>query len=178
MVRAISLALLLGVGMILPTPPILAADSPSGLPLPRFVTTRSTPLNVRVGPGTRYEVAWVYVKEGVPVEIIQEFDTWRKIRDLDGAEGWVHQNLLSGVRAGYVAPDKTEQNFPIRSGMSDESGVRAYLTPGFRVQIDECDGTWCEVSATSTPPEGRPSTYSGYLRQASLWGVYEGEVFD
>src|SRR5262245_17299828 len=78
----------------------LAQDNPSGLPLPRFATTRSSPINVRVGPGTRYDVAWVYVKPGTPVEIIQEFDTWRKIRDFDGSEGWVHQNLLSGNRAG------------------------------------------------------------------------------
>ena len=81
-----------------------AADGPSGLPLPRFVTTRSTPANVRVGPGTKYSVAWVYLKAGTPVEIIQEFDTWRKIRDVDGSEGWLHQNLLVGRRAGLVAP--------------------------------------------------------------------------
>ena len=34
-------------------------DTPSGLPLPRFVSIRNAPVNVRVGPGTRYEIAWV-----------------------------------------------------------------------------------------------------------------------
>ena len=57
--------------------PVQAADTPSGLPLPRFATIRSTPVNVRVGPGTRYDITWVYVKSGQPVEIVQEFDTWR-----------------------------------------------------------------------------------------------------
>src|SRR5690606_31823758 len=47
--------------------PAAAAEGPSGLPLPRFATTRSTPINVRIGPGTRYGVAWVYVKAGTPV---------------------------------------------------------------------------------------------------------------
>ena len=73
----------------LATPALAQADNPSGLPLPRFATTRSDPINVRVGPGTKYEVAWTYLKSGIPVEIVQEFDTWRKIRDVDGTEGWV-----------------------------------------------------------------------------------------
>lgn len=152
--------------------------NPSGLPLPRFVTTRSTPINVRVGPGTRYDVAWVYVKAGTPVEIVAEFDTWRKIRDRDGSEGWVHQNLLSGKRAGVVAPGSGDGQIALLAGRSEDGGVRAYLTPGFRVEIEECDGIWCEVAATDHPPAGRTATYQGYLRQAVLWGVYEGETFD
>ncbi len=87
--------------------------NPSGYPLPRFASLRSEPINVRKGPGIRYEVAWVFVKEGLPVEIIQEFDTWRKIRDLDGQEGWIHQNLLSGRRTGYIAPWNPEAKVPI-----------------------------------------------------------------
>jgi SH3-like domain-containing protein len=155
----------------------MAQDNPSGLPLPRFVTTRSTPINVRVGPGTKYEVAWVYLKAGTPVEIIQEFDTWRKIRDFDGSEGWVHQNLLSGERAGLVAPWQKDSQIALRDGRAEDSGVRAYLSPGFQVEIAECDGTWCAVAATDHPAAGRPATYSGYLPQSEIWGVYGGEAF-
>ena len=67
---------------------------PSGLKLPRFVSTRSAPINVRVGPGTKYDVAWMFNKPGLPVEIVQEYDTWRKVRYIDGDEGWIHQGLL------------------------------------------------------------------------------------
>ncbi|HHY48621.1 MAG TPA: SH3 domain-containing protein, partial [Alphaproteobacteria bacterium] len=151
---------------------------PSGLPLPRFATTRSTPINVRVGPGTRYAVAWVYVKAGTPVEIIQEFDTWRKIRDVDGSEGWVHQNLLSGKRAGIAAPWRDEGKIPLLSRKGESDRVRAYLGPGFRVDISECDGTWCEVSATAKAETGSTATYRGYLAQSELWGVYQGEAFN
>ena len=154
------------------------AQSVSGLPLPRFVTTRSQPINVRVGPGQRYDVAWVYLKAGMPVEIIQEWDTWRKIRDFDGAEGWVHQNLLSGRRAGVVAPWSGNAQVPLLSGRSAEGGVRAYLTPGFPIQISGCDGSWCAVSATDHAREGHTATYSGYLSQADVWGVYKDERFD
>jgi len=165
--------------LLAPVPPALAAaDNPSGLPLPRFASTRSDPINVRVGPGTKYDIAWVYVKAGLPVEIIAEFDVWRKIRDVDGSEGWVHQNLLIGNRTGYVAPWAKGEQIPLRTRADDEAAVRAYVTPGFKVDIGSCDGTWCAVSATDHPESGRPSTYSGYLPQTDLWGVYRDEKFD
>ncbi|RYE88359.1 MAG: hypothetical protein EOP19_01625 [Hyphomicrobiales bacterium] len=168
------LAVLSGL-LALPAP---AAEGPSGLPLPRFASTRSTPINVRIGPGTRYGVAWVYVKAGTPVEIVQEFDTWRKIRDADGSEGWIHQNLLSGKRAGVVALPLGEEQTVLFANRSADSGVRAYLGPGYRVDIAKCDGAWCEVSASYTPSNGGHASISGYLPQTDLWGVYANEAFD
>ena len=157
----------------------LAAENPSGLPLPRFVTTRSSPVNVRIGPGTKYGVAWVYVKAGTPVEIIQEFDTWRKIRDADGSEGWLHQNLLQGKRAGLVAPWKVEgETIGLYKSRATDSGVRAWLPPKFRVDIAECDGAWCEVTASVHPAGGSAQSYNGFLAQVELWGVYQDEAFD
>lgn len=159
-------------------PAVAATGSSTGLPLPRFVTTGASKVNVRVGPGTRYNVAWIYLRQGLPVEVVAEFDTWRKIRDIDGQEGWVQQNLLSGGRAGYVSPWTKEGQIPLRVRASEDAGVRAYLVPNFRVQISSCDGQWCEVSATDHPANGRPSTYSGFLHQNDIWGVYQSEEFD
>ena len=153
-----------------------AAETPSGLPLPRFVTTRSTPINVRVGPGTKYDVTWVYKVAGTPVEIIQEFDVWRKIRDADGSEGWVHQNMLSGNRAGYVVHDADKVG--LRTGASEDAGIVAWVGPGFPVKISSCDGNWCSVVATDHPDGGHPSNYTGYLPETEIWGVYQGESFD
>jgi SH3-like domain-containing protein len=174
--RALVLTVLTTAGAALPTV-ALAAEGPSGLPLPRFVTTRSNPINVRVGPGTKYDVAWVYVKAGTPVEIIQEFDTWRKIRDADGSEGWLHQNLLQGKRAGLVSPSATEP-VALRRDPDDQAGVRAWLTPSFRVDLKECDGKWCKVVATAHPVNGSPQSFDGWMHQADLWGVYKDEAFD
>jgi SH3-like domain-containing protein len=154
-----------------------AAETPSGLPLPRFVTTRSTPINVRVGPGTKYDVAWIYKVAGTPVEIIQEYDTWRKIRDVDGSEGWVHQNMLTGGRAGYVGSWLTAP-VALRSNSAEEAGVVAWLNPGYPVKLQNCDGGWCYVAATDHPEGARPSVYSGFLPESELWGVYKGEQFD
>jgi SH3-like domain-containing protein len=156
----------------------LAAETPSGLPLPRFVTTRSTPINVRVGPGTKYDVSWVYKVAGTPVEIIQEFDVWRKIRDVDGSEGWVHQNMLSGNRAGYVLPEANVERVALRVGQSEDAGVAAWVGPGFPVKIQSCDSGWCAVQAVDHPNGHAGATYSGYLPEGDLWGVYRGESFD
>lgn len=163
---------------LLIAPVFAQAINPSGLPLPRFATTRSEPINIRVGPGQKYDIAWTYLKSGIPVEIVQEFDTWRKIRDVDGAEGWIHQNLLTGTRAGYVTPIAANGELPLLASQSDDAGIRARLGPGLKVTITECDGTWCQVSATGQDPSQRSTVYSGYLHQEELWGVYPDEVFD
>ncbi len=154
-----------------------AAENPSGLPVPRWVTTRSNPINVRLGPGTRYGIAWVYLKSGMPVEIIQEFDIWRKIRDVDGAEGWLQQNLLQGKRAAIVKP-ADDANVALFSSPDETSGVRAWLAPKFRVDLKECDGTWCRATATIHPKSGGSRSYDGYVKQDVLWGVYKDETFD
>ena len=148
-----------------------AEKNEDGLPLPRFATTRSAPINVRVGPGQKYDLAWIFNKSGMPVEITAEFDIWRKIRDFDGSEGWVQQNLLSGTRAGLVAPWKKEGDVPLLANAAEGANVRAYLGPGFKVDVKRCDGTWCQVDANSG------GTYTGYVKETDLWGVYQGEVF-
>ncbi|WP_224704651.1 SH3 domain-containing protein [Devosia aquimaris] len=175
LVRPIALVLL---ALLTVLPALAQSANPSGLPLPRFASTRSEPINIRVGPGTKYEVAWTYLKSGIPVEIIQEFDTWRKIRDVDGAEGWVHQNLLSGTRMGYATPIAANGEAALRASPSDDAALRARLGAGFKVTIKACDGEWCEVSATAQDAGQRSVNYSGFLHQVELWGVYPDEDFD
>ena len=72
-----------------------AAQSETGLPVPRFVTLRADEVNLRTGPGEQYPIEWIYVRAGLPVEIIAEFGNWRRIRDFEGIEGWVFHSLLS-----------------------------------------------------------------------------------
>ena len=165
-------------GLLFAAGPALAAPANvDGLPLPRFVTTHFNNVNVRVGPGERYDVTWVFTSAGTPVEVVQEFDIWRKIRDFDGQEGWIQQNQLSGIRAGLVSPGKSGSDFALFSSPSVEASPRAYLPPGFRVNLKRCDGSWCQVDATGRDTGGHSSTYSGYLKQGDIWGVLQGEVF-
>ena len=106
---AASLILVLPIGNAAMTPAEATAAQdgavgPSGLPLPRFVSLKSGRVNSRIGPGVNYPVDWLYLKSGLPMEITQEFDTWRRVRDSDGSEGWINQSLLSGKRTGIAAP--------------------------------------------------------------------------
>ncbi len=147
----------------------------SGLKLPRFVSVGSNPVNVRVGPGKKYEIAWIFVKSNIPVEIISEFDKWRKIRDFEGSEGWVHQSLLSSQRYGRITGEK---NAKLYAKPSEKSKIRAQLAPSFLVKIKSCDGKWCKVAVKYKNDKGRQISINGYIEQKNIWGVYKGENFD
>ena len=139
---------------------------PSGLPLPRFVSLKSTKVNVRRGPGQRYDIAWKFARAGLPVEIVQEFDNWRKIRDAEGDEGWVFHSLLSGERAVIVAPWASKETFALRTSAADDTTIIAYLEASVISQVVQCDGQWCRV---------RGKGYDGWIKQDDLWGVYPSE---
>jgi SH3-like domain-containing protein len=149
-----------------------AAEDPvrgTGLPLPRFVSLKSGDVNVRRGPGQEYDVAFKFVKEGLPVEITQEFDNWRKIRDSEGSEGWVFHSLLSGKRTALVAPWETSGDsgpYPVLTEPDAKSTVVAYLTPRVIADVEECHHGWCMVSGHG---------YHGWIEQDRLWGVYPNE---
>ena len=91
-------------------PPTAAA---SGLPVPRFVSLKSDRVNVRGGPTKDHDVAWVFTRSGLPVEITAEFENWRRIRDCEGAEGWVYHSLLSGRRTAMVVPKAKDDLVPL-----------------------------------------------------------------
>lgn len=138
----------------------------SGLPIPRFVSLKAGRVNVRVGPGEDYKVAWVFTRPALPVEIIQEFDTWRRIRDSDGSVGWVFHSLLSGKRTAVVTPWAKGEPRPIRAAASADAAIAAYLEPGVMATIDRCRAGWCRLSGDD---------FSGWIEQDQLWGVYQDE---
>lgn len=135
----------------------------SGLPVPRFVSLRADKVYVRTGPARRYPIKWVFERKGLPVEIVQEFDTWRKIRDIEGDEGWIHQSLLSGQRYAIVLP---ETLVSMHESPKSGSSVLARLEPGVVVSLERCKIAWCRVYVAG---------YRGWIRRSSLWGVYEDE---
>lgn len=143
----------------------------SGLPLPRFVTLKSGRVNLRVGPGRNYPVEWMYLKSGLPVEIIQEYDNWRRIRDSEGTEGWINQSLLSGKRSGIAAPwfKGKDTTITLTREPDEKSRLVATVEPGAMGIIEQCDGRWCEM---------RFGSYSGYVQQALIWGAYPDETFE
>lgn len=142
---------------------------PSGLPLPRFVSLKSGRVNVRVGPGQDYRVSWVFTRSGLPVEVVQEFDNWRRIRDSDGTEGWVFHSLLVMKRTAVIAPWQSGDPLPIRAQPSDTSEITAYLQPKVVANVSTCEEGWCRL----TDPR-----FKGWIKQDRLWGVYPDETID
>lgn len=151
------------------SPPAMAQEAEEGdaggLRVPRFATTGSNEINVRTGPGSQYPIAWKYVRSGLPVEIVADFEYWRKIRDHDGTLGWVHKSLLSGRRSALVEGGIRV----LRGEPSDGARPLLRLEAGVIVRIDRCRGDWCRATV-----EGR----TGWLRRDALWGVYPDETLD
>lgn len=135
----------------------------SGLPVPRYVSLKSDRVNVREGPSKEHPTVWIYQRAGLPVEITAEFETWRKIRDSEGAEGWVLHSLLSGRRTALVAPWKKEAQVITAA---DHVTAVAKLEPGVIGSLRGCDGQWCHLVGQG---------FDGYMAQQNLWGVYPGE---
>ena len=146
--------------------PEKASLGSSGLPVPRFVSLKAEKVNVRRGPSSDHPVAWVFQRKGLPVEIVAEFENWRRIRDSEGEEGWILQSMLAGKRTAVVAPWRGKQLTPMHSAPNVASSVYAQLAAGAMGDVATCTGTWCEISAGG---------YDGFVEQDMLWGVYPGE---
>ena len=151
-----------------PTPPPQpTTGSATGLPLPRFAALRSDEVNMRVGPSTSYPIEWTYQRRDLPVQIIGEFQLWRRIRDAEGAEGWVHSSTLAGRRTVLIrpgAPSGEGQEVTLRRRAEEGAPAVARLRPGVIARVRECEAgnAWCELQV---------SGHRGFLRRTEVWGV-------
>lgn len=164
-------AAVLAVALVLPSAAALAQSQqvgPSGLPLPRFASTKSSPVNVRMGPSRDHDIAWTFVRPGVPVEITQEFDIWLRIRDSEGAEGWVQKTLLSGKRTALVAPWEKSGTTAVRAEAKADAPLVAEVEAGVLIDLAECNGRWCRIAVEGV---------KGWIEQGRIWGAYPDEVF-
>lgn len=146
--------------------------SSSGLAIPRFVSLKADRVNLRSGPGTDYPTTWVFSRAGLPVEVLNEFEAWRQVRDAEGSTGWVLHSMLSGRRTALVLPWELKDGEPApRTPLRNDDSARArsvaIVEAGVIANISRCDGAWCLVVI---------GEFRGYIEQKKLWGVYAGEV--
>jgi SH3-like domain-containing protein len=138
----------------------------SGLPVPRFVSLKPDKVNVRGGPTRDHDVTWQYTRSGLPVEITAESDNWRRIRDSDGAEGWVYHSMLSGRRTAVVTAKDKDELIPLHAKADTQAAVTARLQSGVLASVKTCTGAWCRIVG---------SGFDGWIVQDRLWGVYPNE---
>jgi SH3-like domain-containing protein len=147
----------------------LASASPeqSGLPLPRFVSLRADKANLRAGPGDQYPIKFVYQRPGLPLEVIAEYFNWRKVRDHQGTEGWMHQNMLTGRRYAIVIGEAQT----LRAKPDVTATALAVVEPLVTARLRTCRAAspWCEVEVKGM---------RGWLKRSGLWGVYPDEVIE
>lgn len=134
-------------------------------PVPRFVSLGADEVFVRSGPGKKYPIKWVFEKKELPVEVVLEFDHWRKIRDHEGQSGWVYGPLLSGKRTGLI---QGEELVLLLANAEEDSAPKARLEPMVLVSIKSCAEQFCRIDAQGA---------KGWVKKADLWGVYPDEVF-
>jgi len=172
----LTLATLLSAGAAAAAPasgagPDVALGPVTKLPLPRYASLKTDRVNLREGPSKDHRTLWVFQRAGLPVEIVAEFETWRRIRDSEGTEGWVYHSLLSGERTALAAPwlkGKKDATIVMHRAAAEDGAVVAEMEPGVVTKVRECSFGWCQVEAG-----GR----KGFVSQNEMWGVYPDERF-
>jgi SH3-like domain-containing protein len=149
--------------------PAAAAPNDSGLPVPRFVSLRAEEANIRTGPGEQYPIKWTYQRQGLPLEIVAEYHHWRRVRDWQGTEGWMHSSMLSGRRSFMVLGDGKPVS--IRAEANAAARVVAQVEPKVIGRIEDCPkgGEWCRVKI---------DRIKGWLERKAMWGTYANEAVD
>ncbi|HZK91473.1 MAG TPA: SH3 domain-containing protein [Stellaceae bacterium] len=142
---------------------IAAAVGGAEAPLPHFASLHSDKVNLRAGPGDRYPVEWVYVRKDWPVEVVAQFDHWRRVRDWAGTEGWVHEKMVAGRREVIVIGGVRA----LRTAPDLAAALVARAEPGVVARLDECRGGWCRIVAGDV---------TGWVERSNIWGVYPTEA--
>ena len=153
-----------------PDKPKTTPGTDSGLPVPRFVSLKSSRINVRRGPGSDNQIVWVFKRKGLPVEVTAESGRWRRIRDREGDVGWVWHSMLDGRRSAIVTGQKGEKTpVPLFTEPSQKSAIVAYAEIGVIARMPFCQDRWCELEANG---------YEGWVLRDNIWGTYANENFE
>lgn len=134
-------------------------QTPSGYPVPRYVTLKFGKVNARKGPGDDHKLMFVYRARGLPVQVIAETSDWRRVCDPEGQVAWVHKRVTDGRRA-VMNTGKTL--VPMLRRPKPAADPVAYLNVRAIAELNRCQKGWCRVKAG-----GR----TGWVREGALWGT-------
>lgn len=138
------------------------ADTPSGFPVPRFVSLKVSVAHGRSGPSRDHPIAWRYVREGLPLRITAEAPGWRRVEDPDGEVTWMHHSLLSGRRTVYMY---TETLLRIRP--DEDANVEAVAEAGAILELERCADGWCRLEAQG---------HHGWVPADQIWGIMPADL--
>ncbi len=134
-------------------------QTPSGMPVPRYVSLKFDKVNARAGPGDDHKLLWVYRARGLPLQVIAETSEWRRVCDPEGSLAWVHKRVTDGRR---TAMNTRSEPAPLYRKPKDDARPSAYLSSRALAALDRCAKGWCKVKAERA---------SGWVREGALWGT-------
>ncbi len=155
------LGLVLGLFSVAATAQDRVSDTPSGQPVPRFVSLKFDVANGRSGPSQAHPIAWRYTRVGLPMQVIAETEEWRRVVDPEGETTWMHRSILSGRRSAFTADETI-----LRARAEADAPIEAVAEPGIVLFLERCRTGWCRVEAQG---------YRGWVETHTLWGLYLDE---
>lgn len=132
--------------------------------IPRFMSIKTNEANARLGPGVNYQIKNIYKYKWLPVEVIAEYDTWKKIKDLEGDEGWMHTSILSNKRTVIIRSNRKQNLY--NSDKLEKEKVIAVLMPNVVCALKKCTEQVCKISCKGN---------TGWINRKHLWGIYKKE---
>jgi len=138
---------------------VSASKTPSGFPVPRYVSIKVGTVNGRTGPSRQHPIAWQYRRKGLPLIVVAETEMWRKVRDVTGDESWIHKPALSGIKRVLVLEDATLHSKP-----KDTARIAAIVERNALLDLEECnENNWCKVKSSNG--------LKGWTQRYKLWGA-------
>jgi SH3-like domain-containing protein len=138
------------------------ADTPSGFPVPRFVSLKVGIAHGREGPSQDHRIAWRYTRQGLPLRVTAEAPGWRRVEDPDGEVTWMHQSLLSGRRTVIV-----RAGAHLRIRPDEGANIEAVAEPGVILDLERCADGWCRLEAQG---------HHGWVRADAIWGLMPADL--
>ena len=136
-------------------------QTPSGYPVPRYITLKFPKVNARAGPGEDHKLRFIYRTRGLPLQVVAETSEWRRVCDPEGQVTWVHKRVTDGRRNVINMSAKPA---PLYRTPKPGAEPAAYLNVRALAGLARCDKGWCKVKTA----EG-----AGWVRQGALWGTSE-----
>jgi SH3-like domain-containing protein len=146
-----------------PALPGPSAENDARAKLPRFVSLRSDQVNLRLGPGQTYPIAWLLTRKGMPVEIVREFQNWRMVRLWQDISGWILDRMVTAERHVIVVGGIRV----VRQRPDPHSEIIARAEPGVIAKLVGCRGDWCQIDVGG---------YRGWLQRGDVWGILPDEA--
>ena len=122
-----------------------------------FLTLKNNEVNLRHGPSFEYPIKLIYKKKYLPVIILDQSETWRKIKDFENNSGWIHISQLSKKKSAI----NIKKNSIIFKKPTIFSKPVAKVETGRLILIKKCKIKWCKITS---------GKYNGWIEKNYLWG--------